>query len=84
MENIYKPSEFFCTELIDVEKHFTDFSKQVLETDLGSQNLKDNINHLLGDIKRGTLNDLQNACRFAFLFKLTQNNGKTKFLVLIS
>lgn len=75
MENIYKPSEFFCTELIDVEKHFSDFSKLVLETDLGSPNLKDNVAHLLGDIKRGTLNDLQNACRFEFFFKLTSNHA---------
>lgn len=68
MENIYKPIEFFCTDLLDAEKHFDHFSKLVLETNVGARSLKENVTHLLGDIKHGTISDLQNACRYVYTF----------------
>lgn len=67
MENIYKPSEFFCTELMNAEEHFKEFSTHVLKTNLGSSTLKTNIAHLLGDIKQKDFIDLQKTCRFTTL-----------------
>lgn len=66
MENIYKPSDFYCTELLDTKKHFSDFSDLVLKTNLGASNIKDNFSAIAGDVKQSTITDLQNICRLFY------------------
>lgn len=66
MENIYKPSDFFCTELMDIDEHFKKFSKVVMETNPNASTLKGNVAHLLGDVKQTLFNELQKSCRFVF------------------
>lgn len=66
MESIYKPSEFFCTEPIEVQKHFADFSRLLQETDSRASTIKENLSHLMGDVKQSKVNQLHAMCRYAF------------------
>lgn len=73
MENIYKPTNFYCTEVLDVATYFNDFSEIVLDTNLGAPTVRGNLSNLLEEVKHSAVTDLQDACRF-LLFKITCQN----------